>query len=107
MYDGIMDEKKFEDLVYRALTKFYQNVLLPKFATKEDLVGFATKEDLKKGMEKLDHRMEKLEGKMESVEAKVSSLERAVWNVSDHQGKKLDLHEKRITSLEENMATSV
>lgn len=32
-----VDEKKFEYLVYRALTKFYQNVLLPKFATKEDL----------------------------------------------------------------------
>ncbi len=33
-----MDESRLEDTIYRVLVRFYQNVLLPKFATKEDVM---------------------------------------------------------------------
>lgn len=49
----------------------------------------------------LETKMGNLETRMDGFESEMSGLKKAVWNVSDHQGKKLDEHEKRLTALEE------
>ena len=40
------DLKQIKTLITESLADFYQNLLLPHFATKDDLNGFATKDDL-------------------------------------------------------------
>ena len=58
-------------------------------------------------MGNLENRMGTLETRMDGVESEVEGLKKAVWNVSDHQGKKLDNHEERIFALEEDRVVVV
>ena len=69
MYDGdmVMTKKALEEMnnvVYGALTKFYQKVIAPKMATKDDLADIrnemATKGDLAAVEERLTERIDKL-----------------------------------------------
>jgi len=68
-----LSQKQIEDIVYRVLTKFYQNVLLVRMPVKEDLDRFATKEDLEQFASKED--FERLENKVDLVAGKVTILE--------------------------------
>ena len=55
----------------------------------------------------VENRMGNLENRMDGIESEVEGLKKAVWNVSDHQGKKLDNHEERIFALEEDRVVVV
>ena len=55
----------------------------------------------------VENRKGKLETRMDGIESEVEGLKKAVWNVSDHQGKKLDNHEERIFALEEDRVVVV
>ena len=55
----------------------------------------------------VENRMGNLENRMDGIESEVEGLKNAVWNVSDHQGKKLDNHEERIFALEEDRVVVV
>ena len=79
-----MDEKKFEDLIYKTMTRFYQKVIAPKMATKEDLA------DLKSGMD------EKMEGMEERLGKRIDKVAETVTDTRTN-------HERRIRRLEEEV----
>ena len=66
---------QLNDVVYGAITKFYQKVISPEMATKEDLkkmatkvdiedLRIATKQDLGEAEERLTNRIDKIAGVM-------------------------------------------
>jgi len=48
----------------------------------------------------VETRLGNVETRMDGMESEMEGLKKALWNVSDHQGKILDEHEKRVTALE-------
>ncbi len=82
-----MDEKKFEDIVYSMLTKFYQNVLLKRLATKDDIAELraemATKDELSKVEDRLGKRIDRV---AEVVTDLKTNHERRLRKVEDELG---------------------
>lgn len=75
-----ISKKEIEDIVYHALAKFYQNVILVRMPTKEDLEVFATKEDLerfatKEDLEEVKEDIRRMDGKLDLVAGKVTITE--------------------------------
>lgn len=73
-------KKEIEDIVYHALAKFYQNVILVRMPVKEDLEKFATKEDLenlttKKDLEEVRDDLRRMDDKLDRVAGKVTIME--------------------------------
>ena len=75
---------QLNDIVYGAITKFYQKVIAPVMATKQDIedLRVATKQDLGEVEERLTNRIDKLAG-----------------NVTDTRTN----HERRIRKLEDEI----
>ncbi|MBI2310457.1 hypothetical protein HYU90_01345 [Candidatus Collierbacteria bacterium] len=78
------------------------NEVLDRMGNLENRMG-----NLENRMGNLENEMGTLETRMDGIESEVEGLKKAVWNVSDHQGKKLDNHEERIFALEEDRVVVV
>ena len=78
-----------KEVLMETLLEFHQRVQEPVM---NDVLG---------RLGSVDSRLGNLETRMDGLESEMSGLKKAVWNVSDHQGKVLDSHDKRITALEE------
>ena len=91
-----------KEVLMDVLMEFHHEVQEPVMNEVLDRMG-----NLENRMGNLENRMGTLETRMDGVESEVEGLKKAVWNVSDHQGKKLDNHEERIFALEEDRVVVV
>ncbi len=84
------------DVVYGAITKFYQKVIAPQMATKDDLESMATKDDLKNMATKDDIR--DLSGKIDGVEERLTNR---IDKLGEIITETRTNHERRIRKLED------
>jgi len=77
------DLDQMNDVVYGAITKFYQRVIAPKMATKDDLKSLASKEDLAKVEDNLGKRIDKIS---EVVIETKTNHERRIRKLEDEVG---------------------
>lgn len=81
------DLVQINDVVYGAITKFYQKVIAPKMATKDDIASIrekmVTKDDLAKVEENLGKRIDKVS---EVITETRTNHERRIRKLEDEVG---------------------
>ncbi len=74
---------QINDVVYGAITKFYQKVIAPQMVTKDDIKNMATKDDLAAVEERLTNRIDKV---AELVTDTRTNHERRIRKLEDEAG---------------------